>query len=165
MIYDLVKKDNPVLHTAVPKWDFNNMPMDPSELSRNLAETMLTRDGIGLAANQCGLTYRVFVMKSAPIFACFNPMIVDDNSEKIYLEEGCLTYPKYFVKIERPKLVKVRFTQPDGEVITRVFDGITARVFQHELDHLNGEIFFKRATLHHRNIADRAFKKFSRAAK
>ncbi len=162
LVYELVDKNNEILNRVVEKFDFNNAPINPSELAYNLAETMLTHGGIGLAANQCGLPYRAFVIKSNPILACFNPIIVDDNSEKVALEEGCLTIKGYIVKITRPKLVKVRYTQPDGQTLTRVFDGMTARIFQHELDHLNGIMFQKRATYYHRDQADRAYKKYAR---
>lgn len=159
MIYDLVDKNDEMLHKAVEKFNFANPPIDPSELANNLAETMLYNNGMGLAANQCGLPYRAFVIKSNPILACFNPIIVDDNSEAITLEEGCLTIKGYIIKITRPKLVKVRYTQPDGQVITRVFDGLTARIFQHEMMHLEGKTFKDFATRLDMEVAFRKAKK------
>jgi peptide deformylase len=120
---------------------------------------MLHHNGIGLAANQVGLPYRVFVIKSNPILACFNPKIVSITGEEVDLEEGCLTFPNYYVKIRRPKMIRVRYTYPNGNTVTEIYDGITARIFQHELDHLNGVLFTSRATLYHRERAERNAKR------
>jgi peptide deformylase len=159
MIHELVEKTNPILTQTMLPFSFNEPPTDPIQLARDLAETMIAKNGIGLAANQIGLPYRVFVMKSNPIICCYNPRIVDASEETIYLDEGCLTFPNYYVKIERPKRIRVRFTQPNGEIMTEIYDGITSRIFQHELDHLNGIVFTSRATLFHREQAERRSKK------
>lgn len=115
---------------------------------------MYDNNGIGLAANQVGIPYRIFAMRGYPEnFVCVNPRIVNFSSQEIALEEGCLSFPNLVVKIKRPKEIRVRFQTPNGETITRMFDGMTARVFQHELDHLNGIIFYKRANRFHREKA------------
>lgn len=160
--YNLVIKTDPILKLKTEKFDFNNPPIDPVQLVLDLAQTMMYYNGIGLAAPQCGLPYRVFLIKSNPIIVCFNPHIIDIGEENISLEEGCLTFPGYFLKIKRPKIIKVRYTQPNGEVITKIFDGMTARVFQHELDHLNGILFQTHATLYHREQAERKMKRNSK---
>lgn len=154
----LVEPSNSLLRTELQPFDFANPPIDTAQLSMDLAKFMMDNNGIGLAANQVGLPYRVFVMRGTPILACFNPRIVDYSQEEIYLEEGCLTYPGLYVKIKRPKKIKCRYTMPNGETITQVFDGMTARVFQHELDHLNGIDFLSRATLYHREQAKKKLK-------
>jgi peptide deformylase len=77
----------------------------------------------------------------------------------VSLEEGCLTYPGLIVKIKRPQHVRVRFTKPNGETITKLFTGMTARIFQHELDHLDGIIFYNKANRVHR---DKALEKWRR---
>jgi peptide deformylase len=110
---------------------------------------MLASNGIGLSANQCGLPYRVFVMLGTEIIPCFNPRIVDASSETVVMEEGCLSYPGMFVKVKRPLRIKVRYTEPNGETVTRVFEGMTARIFQHELDHLDGVNYQQRANKIH----------------
>ena len=140
-IYDLVDKRDPILRETLPRFDFNNPPVDPIELAHRLAKTMLANNGLGLAANQCGLRYRVFVLKASPILCCFNPVIVDVSSKIEDLDEGCLTFPGLSFKVKRPSMIKVRFTQPNGEVVNQRFIGMTARAFQHELDHLNGIVF------------------------
>lgn len=159
MILNLVPKDHSLLRAKLEPFDFTNPPTDPIQLAKDLTETMLSNNGIGISANQCGLPYRVFAMKSNPVFVCYNPKIVDISQEELYLEEGCLTYPNYYVKIKRPKKIKVRFTMPNGQVETRIFDGMTARIFQHELDHLDGVLFMSRATLYHRQQAEKKSRK------
>jgi peptide deformylase len=141
----LVNEDHPLLKTALEEFDFSNPPCDPVELAQALAELMIKSNGIGLSANQAGLPYRVFIMNTQPLTACFNPRIVDQGDEEILLDEGCLSYPGLGVKVKRPKNIKVRYTLPNGEVQTAKYTGITARVFLHELDHMNGLNFIDRA--------------------
>lgn len=162
MIYDLVDCNDPILRTKMEKFDFSNPPIDPLELMENLAETMLHHKGIGLSANQCGLPYRAFIMHGAELIPVFNPMIVHQDDDDIYLEEGCLSFPNLFVKIKRPRTIKVRYTEPNGQTTTRVFDGITARVFQHELDHLDGIRYISRANKIHLEKARKEAKEVQR---
>jgi peptide deformylase len=98
--------------------------------------------GLGLSANQVRLPYRVFVMKGSPPFVCFNPVLVEWSNETIKLEEGCLTFPGMIAEINRPKHIKVRFQTPSGVHTTKTFTGMTARIVQHEMEHLDGGFFF-----------------------
>src|SRR5687768_294498 len=141
MIYEIIPKDDSCLTTKVERFDFSNPPTDPSQLARDLTETMIHHKGLGLAAPQVGLPYRCFVMSSNPVLCVFNPRIVDQTTHKIKMVEGCLTFPGLFLNIERPRSIKVRYTQPNGETLTKEFDGMTARVFLHELDHLDGILY------------------------
>jgi peptide deformylase len=149
MIYELIDCNDPLLAQKMEPFDFSNPPIDPLDLVTDLAETMLANNGIGLSANQCGLPYRVFVMLGQELIPCFNPRIVDTSNETIVLEEGCLSYPGLFVKVKRPRRIKVRFAEPNGNIVTRTFEGMTARVFQHELDHLDGINYQQRANRYH----------------
>ena len=149
MIYPLVDCNDPILKTELQPFDFSDPPVNPLDLVSDLAETMLTEGGIGISANQVGLPYRVFVMQAEELIPCFNPRIVDMSNETIVLEEGCLSYPGMFVKVKRPRRIKVRYADPNGKVVTRVFDGMSSRVFQHELDHLNGVNYQQRANRIH----------------
>lgn len=162
MIRELVDCYDPILRQKTENFDFTNPPMNPVELYNDLAETMRENEGLGLAAPQVGLPYRAFVMRAENIIGVFNPRIVDTSSEMVYLEEGCLSYPNLWVKIKRPKKIKVRFTHPNGETETRVFDGMSARVFQHELDHLDGILHIKRANRFHLDQAKKLAKKLSK---
>ena len=144
MILELVDRNDPILHTPTPEFDFYAAPVNPIELYQNLAETMLHHNGLGLAAPQCGLPYRFFVIKSDPVIGMFNCRIVDQSQATIVLDEGCLTYPNLFFKVRRPTAIKVRYEQPDGETKTAEYTGMTARIIQHELDHVNGVVFLDR---------------------
>lgn len=159
MIHELVDKYDPILKTELEKFDFQNPPTDPIQLAHDLAETMIAKGGIGISANQIGLPYRAFAMMAEQIIVCFNPILLSVSQEEIYLEEGCLSYPNLFVKIKRPQSVRVRYTEPNGNVVTEKFNGMTARVFQHELDHLNGVVYTKRANKIHFEQAKKNAKK------
>lgn len=146
LVCNLVDKYDPILKQKTERFNFSNPPCDPIELAHKLTQTMLHNNGIGLAAPQIGLPYRVFSLRTSPILVCFNPLVVDVSSETIELEEGCLTFPNLFLKIRRPSIVKVRFTLPNGETKTEKFVGITARAFQHEVDHLDGILFTQKVS-------------------
>lgn len=165
MIRELVPCTDPILKQPLEKFNFQSPPMDPIELAHDLAETMIANNGLGLSANQMGLPYRAFAMKAEQIIVCFNPIIVDTSTETVTLEEGCLSFPLLFVKVKRPKKIKVRYTEPNGNVVTKIFDGMTARVFQHELDHLNGVVYASRANAFHLEQAKKKLKLLKRKNK
>jgi len=157
---ELVKQDNPILTKVCEDFDFKNPPFDPIEFAKDMMAFMYENNGLGLAANQVGVPYRIFAMRGAPEnFVCFNPKTVTVSNDKVVLEEGCLSYPGLLVKVKRPSMVRVRFTTPNGDTITRQFIGMSARVFQHEMDHLDGIKFFDKANKFHK---DQAFRKWKR---
>jgi peptide deformylase len=162
MIRDILHHTANILREEMPKFNFDNPIVNPVELYTDLAETMIDAEGMGLSANQIGVRTRMFVLRAENVIGVINPNIIDVSSETVTLEEGCLSYPNLFVKIKRPKLIKVRFTQPDGVVVTKKFDGITARVFQHEMDHLNGIQYTKRANTYHMEQAKKLAAKINR---
>lgn len=162
MIREIVNHTAPILSEVMPAFDFKNPIEDPVQLYTDLAETMRENDGMGLSANQIGVRTRAFVMRAEEIIGVFNPRIVDVSSETVMLEEGCLSYPNLFVKIKRPKSIKVRFTTPDGETSTKTFTGMTARVFLHEYDHLEGIAHTSRANRYHLEQAKKLVKKINR---
>jgi len=154
----LIKYPDPILTTPCEPFDFANPPGDPSELAIGLMQLMNQYNAIGLSANQVGVPFRVFVLRSHPEnFACFNPKIVFQSEEKELMEEACLSFPGVNVKIKRSKSIRVRFQTPSGETVTTNFDGLTARTFQHEIDHLDGVLFFNRANKYHRDKALKGF--------
>jgi peptide deformylase len=156
----LIKYPDPILTTPCEEFNFQNPPGDPSELGVALIRLMNDYKAVGLAANQVGVPFRVFVMRGHPEnFVCFNPKIVLYSDELETLEEACLSFPGVNVKIKRAKEIKTRFQTPSGETVTMNFSGLTARVFQHELDHLNGVLFFNRANKYHRDKALKGFYK------
>jgi peptide deformylase len=127
-------------------WDFSN-DGDAKILEQDMIKFMLMNNGIGLAANQIGITKRVFVMGSNVIpgfpkpFAVFNPRILEVSEDTIADGEGCLSYPGLWLVIKRPKNAKVEYQDSDGNTITAEVDGLVARCFLHEYDHLNGTCF------------------------
>jgi peptide deformylase len=157
-ILPIITDDRKALSIPCQEFDFTNPPLDPIQFSSDLVATMLSKNGLGLSSNQVGQPWCVFALRTSPkMTVCFNPRIVDTSSEEVILEEGCLSFPDYFVKIKRPRTIKVRFTYPNGETTTETFTNITARVFQHELDHLNGILFQNRANRFHRDQAGRQY--------
>jgi peptide deformylase len=120
---------------------------DSVQLEKDMIEFMVNNNGIGLAANQIGLTKRVFVMGSRNIegfpepFALFNPKILEASKEQIIFKEGCLSYPGLWLSLKRPAVVEVEYQDSLGNTHQVVMSGLIARCFQHELDHLNGVCF------------------------
>ena len=149
MIHTLVPSTDPILRQVIEPFDFSNPPTDPIQLAHDLAETMLYNNGLGLSANQMGLPYRAFAIKAEKIIVCFNPKIVDVSEETLYLEEGCLSYPNLYIKVKRPTTIKIRYTEPNGNTLTQTFTGLTARVIQHEFDHMEGINYKQRANRIH----------------
>ena len=140
-------------------FDFKDPPFDPVEFAKTLVKFMYDNNALGVAANQVGVPYRIFAMRGSPEnFVCFNPKIVQTSEKDVVLEEGCLSYPGLLVKIKRPEYVRVRFTTPNGDTITRQFIGMAARGFQHEYEHLEGERFYDKANRFHREQAMRKWK-------
>lgn len=125
-------------------FDFQNPVKDPVELSQLLIETLYHYNGIGLSANQIGINARVFAVKGSPEnYVFFNPRIVDQSSSFNFFDEGCLSFPGLSFNIKRSNEVRLRFDGPDGQTYTKVFKGMTARVIQHEMNHLDGQFFWK----------------------
>ena len=124
--------------------------MNRQEMKDNLIETMEHYNGIGLSANQCGIMERVFVMysdvKKREIIACFNPKIVTESDEEIFMDEGCLTYPGLWLKVKRPDGIEVTYEDENGEKQEKAMFGLEGRIFQHEYDHMIGTNFTKKVS-------------------
>lgn len=161
---NILKYPNELLTTATIPFDFSNPPTNPHELVQSMLQTMVESNGVGLSANQVGLPYRVFVMRGHEHhFAFFNPKIVSMSDNTTTMEEGCLSFPGLVVKVPRANTVRVRFQTQSGGTDTKTFDGLSARVIQHEVDHLDGLLFFNKAHRYHREKALKGYK-YGRAA-
>jgi peptide deformylase len=147
----LVPETDPILKRPTQKWDFNRPEEEARKLYLDLARTMRENGGIGLSANQVGLPYRVFTLESPYGFpmGLFNPVVVSTAGEEVYLEEGCLSFPDMLVKVKRPTIVRIRFAEWSGEIVTKQFEGITARCILHEIDHLDGLTMLDKANKIH----------------
>ncbi len=134
----------------------------------DMFETMYDAPGIGLAAIQIGVPRRVITMdlakKDAPkeprIF--INPEILSRADERATYEEGCLSIPEFYEEVTRPKEVKVRYLDLDGNEQVVEANGLLATCLQHEIDHINGILFIDHISKLKR---DRVIKKFAKAAK
>lgn len=119
---------------------------DPEKLSKDMQTFMVLNNGLGLAAPQIGLPYRMFVMGEPGSFkTVFNPIIVSQAEEKQKSEEGCLTFPGLFIKIPRATHIDVEYENEFGKAVEEKFSGLWAKCFLHEYDHLNGILFTERA--------------------
>lgn len=135
----IYNEKNPLLTAKLPLFDFANPPANPQMLEKELTLTMRHYNGLGLAANQVGWNYRVFVLEGG--LACFNPRILQSSEITNHDREGCLSFPGLWLRIHRPERIVAEFYNANGEVQQQEFTGMTARCFQHELDHLNGVVF------------------------
>lgn len=150
--------DNSLLREVSSPFDFNTQ--DAAFLKEELVETMRSMNGLGLSAVQIGKTVRAFAVATKPEVVIFNPKIVDVSTETVSLDEGCLSFPGVIIKVRRPRRIRARFQLSDGEFHTMKFEGISARIFQHELDHLDGKLFFDTAS---KMKVDMALKRAGRA--
>lgn len=141
-IFDLVPETHPILKEVMPIFDFDNPPVNPNQFASSLVETCKAHHGYGLSANQCGFRYRVFVMGTGDDYvAFFNPEIINISKNESHLVEGCLSFPFLGLRITRPSEIGVRYQDFNGEWKGTTFSGISARCFQHELDHMNGVVY------------------------
>jgi peptide deformylase len=166
MKYNLVSTDDETYNSVLDKFDFNDPPIDPVELAKDLQDIMVEKNGLGLAANQVGLPYRVAVFNCAPEkLTMYNPSIVYYNEDYSVAEEGCLSHPGFFVKIRRPSTIRVRYQDETGEFKALTLSDLMARAVQHEVDHLNGIDFLERASKINIERAKARDKKMKRKAK
>lgn len=114
------------------------------KLSADMLETMDDAPGVGLAAPQVGISIRMFVYDSGvdgQRGALCNPEIVWFSEETVEMEEGCLSIPDIYLPVVRPEAIRVEAQDLSGEAVTIEADDVLARIFQHEIDHLNGILF------------------------
>ena len=140
----IIKEVKRLREKVTEYWSFENPNEDIKEFAKELIEAMWLNSGLGISANQLGYNYRVFAMrgetKEASI-VCFNPEIKDFSPEMNTMEEGCLSLPDVFAKVVRPSHVAISYLDENGKEEGQLASGMTARVFQHELDHLDGILF------------------------
>lgn len=143
-VFQLVDPNHSTMYAVLPEFDFSNPPVDPNEFASTLVETAKKNKSLGLSANQCGFPYRVFVMGSGDEYiSCFNPKIILAEGES-HSGEICSSFPLLELKITRPQTVTVEYQDWNGEKHTSTFTGMTSRIFQHELDHMNGIVYTSR---------------------
>ncbi|MEZ6029952.1 MAG: peptide deformylase [Hyphomonadaceae bacterium] len=134
-------------------------------LMDDMLETMYAAPGIGLAAIQIGVPQRVIVMDlaredepKAPRYFV-NPEILELDGDKQAYEEGCLSVPDFFDEVERPKRVKLRYLDYNGNQVEEWAEGMYAVCIQHEMDHLQGTLFIDHLSRLKRSFAINKVKK------
>ena len=118
-------------------------------LLKEMIRAMYEFDGAGLAANQVGIEEQIFVADAGDgdgPFAIINPEILRKSSKETFLEEGCLSFPKIRINVQRPETVRVRYLNEFGHPIEKDLSGLLAKIFQHESDHLFGRMIIDHAT-------------------
>jgi len=146
------KKQEKTLRAKAVPFDFSQMDKkEVRELVKNMRETMRAANGIGLAANQVGLPWNMFVAEvpsqggSSKFYAVFNPVIEKTGGETSIMEEGCLSVPTVYGEVERAEKIVLNFEDKNGRKQKIKAWGLLARVFQHEVDHLHGKLILDRA--------------------
>ena len=141
-VLTLYGEDFPLLGDVMPEYTAPLPNPVMNKFVKEMKMTMKLYGGLGLSANQCGVFQRVFVIGSDQFqIACINPKVIGVSADLLKENEGCLSYPGLYLKIERPKTIQVEFTAENGEIKQMELDGLTARCFLHELDHMNGKKF------------------------
>jgi peptide deformylase len=158
----LVKQDDNILYSSPKPFDFNGE--DDAEMLSNLMLARLEElGGLGLSANQVGLNYRMFVMGAGESqLSIFNPEIISMSQDHIVMDEGCLSFPGIYIKVNRPSSIEVRFQNKKGEVREETLKGLTARIFLHEYDHMEGITFKQKVS---KLKWDLAFNRFTKRTK
>jgi peptide deformylase len=139
-IHPVRKYPDPVLRKVAEK--VTDISTELCRLSGDMIETMRAARGIGLAANQIGVSLRIISielgLEKEPLpLILINPEIVEVASEEI-AEEGCLSLPGFYETVKRARQVSVKAITLEGKEFSMECEGLLARAFQHEIDHLNG---------------------------
>ena len=143
--FDLVPEKDPILGELLPEFDFDNAPINVADFASSMVETCKKYNGYGLSANQCGFTYRMFVVGAGEEYvAFFNPVIMKTEGE-VHMLETCLSYPGLSLRITRPEKIWVKYQDYTGEWKEAHYVGLTARCWLHELDHMNGIVYTTQA--------------------
>jgi len=166
MILEIVKYPEPVLERpAEPVTEFNE---ELRKFVDDMFESMYAAKGIGLAAPQVAVSKRITVIdlsfkdKPTDKIVLINPEIILREGKQ-YEEEGCLSLPDIREKVSRAARVKVRAQDVKGEWFELEGEELLARAFQHEIDHLDGILFFKRVSALKRDLILRRIRKLQKA--
>ena len=146
----LISSPNEFLSKVTKPFDFDSM--DAKQVSGEMCQIMMAKNGIGLAANQVGVDAQIFVMRPTQHaevtkpFAVINPIILEVSNEIEAGKEGCLSHIGLVLNISRPKSLVTQFLDIDGKECILELSGIDARCFLHEYDHLQGIEFTGRTS-------------------
>ena len=135
---------NPALREETQ--EIENIDDEIKTLIADMWDTMYANDGIGLAAPQVGAAKKLIVIDyKGEKFVLINPLITESEGE-VRREEGCLSFPGIYEKVDSPERLSVEYTDANGEKVAKELDGFLACVFHHEIDHLNGRLLIDRVS-------------------
>lgn len=133
----------------------------------DMYETMISKNGIGLAAIQIAEPLNILIINlpnkddeqvKEDLMEIINPEIIEKRGSTLYTE-GCLSVPEYYDDVDRAEWIKVTYHDRDGNLISKEYDGLMAIAFQHECDHLNGELFIEKLSFLKRKKFEKEWKK------
>ena len=141
----------PVLRQTAAPADLNDRE-GLSALLQDLRDTLKVADGCGLAAPQIGVSRRVVIVDGDVVADTYpylkdfrrtliNPVITEESAQQVTYSEGCLSIPGIYCDVTRSKVITVRYFNEDLQEVTETFDNFAARMIQHELSHLDGDLF------------------------
>ena len=148
MIYPIVAYGDPVLRKKAVEIEKGSIEIN--ELANDMFETMYNANGVGLAGPQIGKPIRIFVVDASPMEdesmqdfkkVFVNPVMLEENGIEWSFEEGCLSIPDIRQEVNRKPQLKIRYFDENWEEHEEVFDGLKARIIQHEYDHIEGVLF------------------------
>ena len=148
MIFPIVAYGDPVLKRVGE--DIEEGEVDVKALANDMFETMYNANGVGLAAPQIGKSLRMFVVDAEPMDednlkgfkkVFINPTIIEENGDEWAYEEGCLSIPEIREDVKRKEKLLIHYFDENWEEHEEEFDGMAARVIQHEYDHVEGVLF------------------------
>ena len=157
MILPILAYGNPVLKKKAK--NISNDFIKLNEFIENMWETMNNANGVGLAAPQVGLSFRIFIVDTSPfadsesmnkdefeLVSSFkkvfiNPVIINETGNKWDFNEGCLSIPEVRADVKRPETILIKYFDEEFNQHQHSFNGIIARVVQHEYDHIEGVLF------------------------
>jgi peptide deformylase len=168
MIRPIVKYGDEVLHATAQ--NVETVTGELGDLVKDMIETMYAAPGVGLAAPQIGVPYRIFVVDVSGgrskdgLMAFINPEFVERDGMQLE-EEGCLSVPGFNATVARPGRAVVKGLDIDGHEHIIEGTGLLARAFQHEMDHLEGRVFVDRLRGIQRELIVRRIRKLTRSGK
>jgi len=167
-VLQIVTYGNPTLTKKAE--EIKNIDKIIMELAQDMVKTMHTAPGLGLAAPQVNVSKRLITIDtsigedSQSLIILANPELISQDGE-IVLEEGCLSVPDIQEKVARPFRVVVKGTDLEGKEKIIEAEGLLARIFCHEIDHINGKLFFDRLSPLKRNLIKKKLKKLAQENK
>lgn len=144
-----------------------------TELIRDLKDTLAHAEGCGLAAPQIGVSQRVLIVDGTVMTDVYdylkdfkrtmiNPVIIESSSDTCEYSEGCLSVPGIYADVRRPSKMKVEYYNENMEKVTEIFDKFACRMIQHEMSHLDGDLFIDHLAPIRKKILSKKLQNISR---